>query len=173
MQSHGLSMTPVSIKQQKVISWWKSRELKKRSKTKLVDTLKHRCNVKTDDTTKHVDLNLVFATHGEEDKIYPLIIIEIAVAQRKTKISKSTISKMLKHPRKEWVFNLLKTPKCFARKTHSHSSISTAQGWQLVSPLPPAPWALTSRRDKETPWCIGEVCNIPSDHIPNLADLAR
>jgi hypothetical protein len=75
-------MTPVSIKQQEVISWQKSRELKKRSKTKLVDTLTHWCNVKTDDTTKHVDLNLVFATHGEEDEIYPLLIIEIAEAQR-------------------------------------------------------------------------------------------
>jgi hypothetical protein len=57
--------------------------------------------VKTDDTTKHVDLNLVFATHGEEDKIYPLIIIEIAEAQRKIEISRSTISEMLKHQRKE------------------------------------------------------------------------
>ena len=28
-------------------------------------------------------MNLVFATHGEEDKIYPLTIIEIAKAQKK------------------------------------------------------------------------------------------
>jgi hypothetical protein len=49
-----------------------------RLKTKLVDTLKHWCNVETDDTAKHEDLNLVFATHGEEDKIYSLTIIEIA-----------------------------------------------------------------------------------------------
>jgi hypothetical protein len=41
-----------------------------RLKTKLVDTLKHWCNVETDDTTKHEDLNLVFATHGEENEIY-------------------------------------------------------------------------------------------------------
>ncbi len=33
---------------------------------------KHWCKVDTDDTTKHEDLNLVFATHGEEDEIYPL-----------------------------------------------------------------------------------------------------
>ena len=44
---------------------------------------KHWCNVETDDTTKHEDLNLVFATHGEEDKVYPLTIIEIAKAQKK------------------------------------------------------------------------------------------
>jgi hypothetical protein len=43
---------------------------------------KHWCNVETDDTTKHEDLNLMFATHGEEDKIYPLTIIEIAEAQK-------------------------------------------------------------------------------------------
>ncbi len=54
-----------------------------RLKTKLVDTLKHWCNVETDDTAKHVDLNLVFATHGEEDEIHPLSkIIEIAKAQK-------------------------------------------------------------------------------------------
>ncbi len=34
MQSHGLSMTPVSIKQQKVISWWKSRETQEAFKDK-------------------------------------------------------------------------------------------------------------------------------------------
>ncbi len=45
---------------------------------------KHWCNVlETDDTTKHEDLNLMFATHGEEDKVYPLTIIEIAKAQKK------------------------------------------------------------------------------------------
>ncbi len=44
---------------------------------------KHWCNVETDDNRKHADLNLVFATHGEEDEIYPLTIIEIAEAQKK------------------------------------------------------------------------------------------
>ncbi len=44
---------------------------------------KHWCNVETDNTTKHEDLNLVFATHGEEDKVYPITIIEIAEAQKK------------------------------------------------------------------------------------------
>jgi len=33
---------------------------------------KHWCKVETDDTTKHEDFNLMFATHGEEDEIYPL-----------------------------------------------------------------------------------------------------
>ncbi len=40
------------------------------------------CVLETDDTTKHEDLNLVFANHGEEDKIYPLTIIEITEAQK-------------------------------------------------------------------------------------------
>jgi hypothetical protein len=35
------------------------------------------------DTNKHVDLNLVFANHREEDEIYPLTTIEIAKAQKK------------------------------------------------------------------------------------------
>ncbi len=34
-------------------------------------------------TNKHDDWNLVFAHHEEEDKVYPLTLIEIAVAQRK------------------------------------------------------------------------------------------
>jgi hypothetical protein len=46
---------------------------------------KHWCNVETEDTTKHEDLNLVFANHGEEDKIYPLTIIEIAKAKKRSK----------------------------------------------------------------------------------------
>jgi hypothetical protein len=37
------------------------------------------CNVETDNTIKQEDLNFVFATHREEDEIYPLITIEIAV----------------------------------------------------------------------------------------------
>jgi hypothetical protein len=32
-------------------------------------------------TNKHNDLNVVFAHHEEEDKIYPLILTEIADAQ--------------------------------------------------------------------------------------------
>jgi hypothetical protein len=44
---------------------------------------KHWCNVETDDTTNHEDLNLVFATHGKEDKFYPLTITEITEAQKK------------------------------------------------------------------------------------------
>ena len=78
MQSHGLIMTPVSIKQQKIKD--NSRSVQRQNWLTLS---KHWCNVETVDTTKHEDFNLVFATHGEEDEIYPLTIIEIAEAQKK------------------------------------------------------------------------------------------
>jgi hypothetical protein len=48
---------------------------------------KHRCKPKVD-TIKHEDLNLVFANHGEEDKIYPLTTIEIAKAHKKDQAQK-------------------------------------------------------------------------------------
>jgi hypothetical protein len=35
------------------------------------------------DTNKHEDLNLMFANHGKEEKIYPFTRIEIAKAQQK------------------------------------------------------------------------------------------
>jgi hypothetical protein len=70
-------MIPVSIKQLKV----SQDEPKKHSETKLDDSLKKRAGLKLDNTTKHEDLNLVFANHGEEDEIYPLTTIEIAEMQ--------------------------------------------------------------------------------------------
>ncbi len=45
---------------------------------------KHWCNLEMDDTAEHEDqMNLVFANHGQEEDIYPLITIEIAEAQKK------------------------------------------------------------------------------------------
>jgi hypothetical protein len=44
--------------------------------------LKQLCKLKVD-TNKHEDLNLMFANHRKEDKIYPLTKIEIAKAQNK------------------------------------------------------------------------------------------
>jgi hypothetical protein len=43
---------------------------------------KHWYNLEID-TNKQVDLNLVFANHGEEEEIYPLTTVEIAEAQQK------------------------------------------------------------------------------------------
>jgi hypothetical protein len=107
MQFHGLSMTPVSIKQQKVISWWKSRETQEafNNKTGWQGSLKtHRCGLETDDTTKHEDWNLVFINQGGEDKIYPLTIIEIAKAPNKDQNLKIYYAKC-KDTRKRDVFS--------------------------------------------------------------------
>ncbi len=48
-----------------------------------------------------------------------------------------------------------------------HSCISKTQGSQLVSPLPPTPWSLTSQRDNEIHGvlekyakCHPEICQI-------------
>jgi hypothetical protein len=66
------------------LSYEKSQgKLKKRSKTNWLAVSKHWCKLETDDTTKHKDWDLVFANHGEEDKIYHLTTIEIAEAQQK------------------------------------------------------------------------------------------
>jgi hypothetical protein len=44
---------------------------------------KHWCNVETDDTTRHEDLNLMFANHRKEDEIYPFTTIQIAEAKNR------------------------------------------------------------------------------------------
>ncbi len=60
-------------------------------------------------TDKHDDWNLVFAHHEEEDKIYPLTIIDIAEAQCKDQELKVYLKKMQKCHKKMYVFNLLRT----------------------------------------------------------------
>jgi hypothetical protein len=55
------------------------------SETKLESSLKTLVQTRTSRHNKQEDLNLVFANHGEEDKIYPLTTIEIAKAQKKIK----------------------------------------------------------------------------------------
>jgi hypothetical protein len=67
---------------------------------------KHWYNVETDNTTKHEDLNLMFAAHGEEDKIYPLTIIEIAKAQKKDRNLKIYYKRNAKTP--EMRFQLIR-----------------------------------------------------------------
>jgi hypothetical protein len=76
---------------------------------------KHWCNVETDDTTKHEDLNLVFATHGEEDEFYPLTIIEIAVAQKKDRNIKIYYKQNAKTPEKGMSFQLIENTKVLCK----------------------------------------------------------
>ncbi len=66
-----------------------------------LEVSKHWCNVETDNTTKHEDLNLVFALHGEEDKIYPLAITEITKAQQKDRNLKIYYKQNAKTPNRE------------------------------------------------------------------------
>ena len=76
MQSHGLSMTPVSIN--------RTANMESVQKQNWITVSKHWCNLEMDDTTEHEDqMNLVFANHGQEEDIHPLITIEIAKAQKK------------------------------------------------------------------------------------------
>jgi hypothetical protein len=98
-------------------------------------------------TNKHDDCNLVFAHHDKDDEIYPLTIIEIAEAQRKDQELKVYYKKNAQMPHKNICFHLIEDPKVLCKIYHS--SISKAQGSQMVSPLPPTPWALPSRRDDE------------------------
>ena len=77
---------------------------------------KHWCKVETDDTTKHEDLNLVFATHGEEDEIYPLTIIEIAEAQKKDRNLKIYYKRNAKTPEKGMSFQLIEDTKVLCKE---------------------------------------------------------
>jgi hypothetical protein len=71
MQSHGLGMTPVSIKQMRATLQQKSTRTQKavRDNTGWQSQIQW-CKLKVD-TNKHEDFNLVFTNHGKEDEIYP------------------------------------------------------------------------------------------------------
>jgi hypothetical protein len=76
---------------------------------------KHWCELETDDTTKHEDWNLVFANHGEEDKIYPLTTIEIAKAQKKDQHLKIYYKRNAKTPEKGMSFQLIENTKVLCK----------------------------------------------------------
>jgi hypothetical protein len=76
---------------------------------------KHWCDVETDDTNKHEDMNLMFANHGEEDKIYPLTIIEIAKAQNRDQNLKIYYKGNAKTPEKRMSFQLIENTKVLCK----------------------------------------------------------
>jgi hypothetical protein len=84
-----------------------------------MEVSQHWCKLEVD-TNKHKDLNLnlVFANHGEEGEIYPLTTIEIAKAQQKDQELQVYYKQNAKTPKSISVFNLLKTQKCYARMTN-------------------------------------------------------
>ncbi len=80
-QSHGLSMTPVSIKQLRATL----RQESIRSKSSQRQNWMAASNTMVQTivvTSKHENCNLMFANHGKEDGIYPLN----EIAKHKTKI---------------------------------------------------------------------------------------
>jgi hypothetical protein len=87
MQSHGLGMTPVSIKHLRATLQQKSIKTQRAvsNKTGRQSQIQW-CKLKVV-TNKHEDFNLVFANHGKEDGIYPtrteIPSKEIAKAQNK------------------------------------------------------------------------------------------
>ncbi len=62
-------------------------------------------------TNKHNDWNLVFAHHEEEDKVYPLTLIEIADAQRKDQELKVYFKKNAIMPQKDISLHLIEDTK--------------------------------------------------------------
>jgi hypothetical protein len=66
-------------------------------------------------TNKHDDWSLVFAHHKEEDKVYPLTLIEIADAQRKDQELKVYFKKNAIMPQKDIVLHLIKDTKVLCK----------------------------------------------------------
>ena len=58
----------------------------------------------------------MFATHGEEDKIYPLTIIEIAEAQKKDRNLKIYYKQNAKTPKKGMNFQLIENTKVLCKE---------------------------------------------------------
>ncbi len=83
--------------------------------------LKNRCELDIDSdnldsyTDKHDDWNLVFAHHKEEDKTYPLMLTEIAEAQRKDQDLKVYHMKNTKMPQKDIGLHLIEDTKVLCK----------------------------------------------------------
>ncbi len=130
MQSHGLSMTPVSIKQLRVTLWQKSRA-KNHSETKLDGSLKTLVPTRNRHQQIYEDLNLEFANHGEVDEIYPLTTLEIAKAQQKDQESKVHYKQNAKTPKEDvrlWLIEdtkvLYKNDKLIIPASQPHRAVS-------------------------------------------------
>ncbi len=66
-------------------------------------------------TDKHDDWNLMFAHHKEEDKVYPLTLIEIADAQRKDRELKVYFKKNANMPQKDIGLHLIEDTKVLCK----------------------------------------------------------
>jgi hypothetical protein len=76
-------------------------------------------------TDKHDDWNLMFAHHEEEDKVYPLTLIEIADAQHKDRELKVYFEKNAIMPQKDIGLHLIEDTKvlCKNRKVMIPTSL--------------------------------------------------
>jgi hypothetical protein len=92
----------------------KKRSSKRSQRQSWMTGSKHWCNLEID-TNKHKDLNFVFATHGEEDEIYPLTTIEIAEAQCKDWKLKVYYKKNTIMPKKDVCLQLLEDTKVLCK----------------------------------------------------------
>ncbi len=75
---------------------------------------KYWCNLEID-TSKHKDLNFVFANHGEEDEIYPLTTTEIVEAQRKDQELKAYYKNNAIMPKKDIFLQLVEDTKVLCK----------------------------------------------------------
>jgi hypothetical protein len=83
-------------------------------------------------TDKHIDWNLVFAHHEEEDEIHPLTTIEITEAQHRNREQKVYFKKNAKIPQKDICFQLIEDTKVLCKNGKLIISASLrhrAVGW--------------------------------------------
>jgi hypothetical protein len=109
MQSCGLVWPQCQLNSWELL-YDKSKELKCSQRQNWMAVSKHWCNLEID-TNKHEDLNFVFASHGEEEKIYTLTTIEIAEAQRKDQVLKVYFKKNTPTPKEDAHFHLIEDTK--------------------------------------------------------------
>jgi hypothetical protein len=92
----------------------KKRSSKRSHKQSWMTLSTHWCNLEID-TSKHKDLNFVFANHREEDEIYPLTTIEIAETQCKDQELKAYYKKNAIMPKKDTCLQLVENTKVLCK----------------------------------------------------------
>jgi hypothetical protein len=113
-------MTPVSTRQLKVSTRWKSGAEAVRDNAGQRSQKWCKLDIDSDNldsyTNKHDDWNLVFAHHEEEEEVYPLTLTEIADAQRKDRELKAYFKKNVIMPHKDMGIQLIEDTKALCKK---------------------------------------------------------
>jgi hypothetical protein len=92
----------------------KKRSSKHSQRQSWIAVSKHWCNLEID-TKKPKDLNFAFASHREEDEIYPITTIKIAEAQRKDQELKAYFKKNARMPKKDICLQLVEDTKMLCK----------------------------------------------------------